>query len=138
MLFFVATTSLVSATGTQMSSTTWHVGDTITISGDDLEGTYVQLKKLCFSPDVQPDNVTCFGHYDAANKVWINDGDPYLGRWERNILTFSVPPNLPPHGNLKLILYNDQEQCCHRALQNQPLMGASKPATTLGGFGHVC
>src|SRR5579885_2619014 len=22
---------------------------------------------------------------------------------------------------------------CHRALQNQPLMGASKPATTLGG-----
>ena len=27
---------------------------------------------------------------------------------------------------------------CHRALQNQPLMGASKPATTLGGFGHVC
>jgi hypothetical protein len=23
---------------------------------------------------------------------------------------------------------------CHRALQNQPLMGASKPATTLGGF----
>jgi hypothetical protein len=27
---------------------------------------------------------------------------------------------------------------CHRALQNQPLMGASKPATTLGGFGHAC
>ena len=23
---------------------------------------------------------------------------------------------------------------CHRALQNQPLMGASKPAMTLGGF----
>jgi hypothetical protein len=26
---------------------------------------------------------------------------------------------------------------CHRAPQNQPLMGASKPATTLDGFGHV-
>ena len=26
---------------------------------------------------------------------------------------------------------------CHRALQNQPLMGASKPATIPGGFGHV-
>jgi hypothetical protein len=25
-------------------------------------------------------------------------------------------------------------QLCHRALQNQPLMGASKPAMTLGGF----
>ena len=27
---------------------------------------------------------------------------------------------------------------CHRALQNQPLMGASKPATTLGGLEHAC
>ena len=26
---------------------------------------------------------------------------------------------------------------CHRALQNQPLVGASKPATILTGFGHV-
>ena len=26
---------------------------------------------------------------------------------------------------------------CHWAPQNQPLMGASKPATTLDGFGHV-
>ena len=27
---------------------------------------------------------------------------------------------------------------CHRALQNQPLMDASKPATTLGGLEHAC
>jgi hypothetical protein len=26
---------------------------------------------------------------------------------------------------------------CHGALQNQPLVGASKPATILTGFGHV-
>jgi hypothetical protein len=30
-----------------------------------------------------------------------------------------------------------QDHMCHRALQNQPLMGASKPATILTGFGHV-
>ena len=26
---------------------------------------------------------------------------------------------------------------CHRALQNRPLVGPSKPATILTGFGHV-
>ena len=35
-------------------------------------------------------------------------------------------------------LVNCLARACHRALQNQPLMGASKPATTLGDFGHAC
>jgi hypothetical protein len=42
---------------------------------------------------------------------------------------------------LTLELVEDQADggldLCHRALQNQPLVGASKPATILTGFGHV-
>ena len=33
---------------------------------------------------------------------------------------------------------DDLTDDCHWALQNQPLMGASKPATFLRGFGHDC
>jgi hypothetical protein len=45
----------------------------------------------------------------------------------RRFLEHVLPPGLP-----KVRHYG-----CHRALQNQPLVGASKPATILTGFGHV-
>jgi hypothetical protein len=34
-------------------------------------------------------------------------------------------------------IYRYHDDHCHGALQNQPLVGASKPATILTGFGHV-
>jgi len=111
LILLAASASIASASGITMSSKQWHVGDEITVTGDDLEGQYVKLKRLCFSPATNAGDVTCFGTWDAVNKVVDNADDPYLKRWEREILVFDVPPTLPVNGTLKLMLTNDVQDC---------------------------
>jgi hypothetical protein len=94
-----------------MSSTTWSSGDEITVSGGDLQGEYVRLKHLCFSPEMLPDKNTCFGHYDTDNRVWDSESDTHIKRWDTSSIVFSVPSNVPPQGILKLFLTNDEQQC---------------------------
>jgi hypothetical protein len=95
----------------KVSSSIWKADDRVTITGDDLYGTYLRLRKLCFASVVATDSLTCFGRYDVENKVWVNDDDPYLLRWDQNRLEFKVPPSMPPRGNLYLMLFNDQLKC---------------------------
>jgi hypothetical protein len=84
----------------KVSATTWNTGDQITVTGTDLYGTYIRLRRLCFASIAAPDSLSCFGHYDADNKVWVNEDDPYLVRWDQNRIEFKVPATLPAQGTL--------------------------------------
>lgn len=88
----------------------WDRHTEVTVTGNDLQGQYYGLRKLCLAKEAKSDDIVCFGHFDAANKAWVPE-DPLITKWEKNQLVFSVPNGAPPRGIVVLFRFFDHQDC---------------------------
>ncbi|MDD5750936.1 MAG: S-layer homology domain-containing protein [Candidatus Peribacteraceae bacterium] len=105
-LFFPA--ALASTTQGTIKPSIWSHDTEVTITGNNLEGHYFRLKRLCLAPEAG--NEVCFGHYDEKKKQWINDSEN-IKIWNGNTIMFSVFSNTPSRGSVKLYTTEDVQKC---------------------------
>ncbi len=76
----------------KLNTEVWYIDTEVVLNGHNLDGPMPSKSKLCFAPEVQKDDLRCFGA-----------GHPNILQWTTSSMTFVPPKNVPPAGVIVLV-----------------------------------